>query len=80
MVTTAWSGAHEADLVGVLIDARKGLDEEAEHILRRLEDVRQPKLLVLNKIDVVAKPALLEPGKARPTRRQSSKPPSWSRR
>ncbi|HEX3858351.1 MAG TPA: GTPase, partial [Pseudolabrys sp.] len=26
MVTTAWSGAHEADLVAVLIDARKGLD------------------------------------------------------
>ena len=59
MVTTAWSGAHEADLVGVLIDARKGLDEEAEDILRRLGDVKAPKLLVLNKIDVVAKGALL---------------------
>jgi GTPase len=59
MVTTAWSGAHEADLVGVLIDARKGLDEEAEDILRRLGDVKAPKLLVLNKIDVVAKEALL---------------------
>ena len=58
MVTTAWSGAHEADLVGVLIDARKGLDEE-EDILRRLGDVKAPKLLVLNKIDVVAKEALL---------------------
>ena len=34
MVTTAWSGAHEADLVGVLIDARKGLDEEAEALAR----------------------------------------------
>ena len=59
MVTTAWSGAHEADIVGVLIDARKGLDEEAEDILRRLGDVKAPKLLVLNKIDVVAKEALL---------------------
>jgi GTP-binding protein Era len=59
MVTTAWSGAHEADLVGVIIDARKGLDEEAEDILRRLVDVKAPKLLVLNKIDVVAKEALL---------------------
>jgi GTPase len=59
MVTTAWSGAHEADLVGVLIDARKGLDEEAEDILRRLGDVKAPKLLVLNKIDVVAKEPLL---------------------
>jgi len=59
MVTTAWSGAHEADLVGVLIDARKGVDEEAEDILRRLGDVKAPKLLVLNKIDIVAKEALL---------------------
>ena len=40
MVTTAWSGAHEADFVGVLIDARKGLDEEAEGILQRLEEVK----------------------------------------
>src|SRR5581483_1567922 len=36
MVTTAWSGAHEADLIAVLIDARKGIDEEAEDILARL--------------------------------------------
>ena len=40
MVTTAWSGAHDADLVGVLIDARKGLDEEAEAILDRLAEVK----------------------------------------
>ena len=33
MVTTAWTGAHEADLVGVLIDARNGIEDEAEDIL-----------------------------------------------
>jgi len=59
MVTTAWGGAHDADLVGVLIDARKGLDEEAEAILERLAEVRQPKLLILNKVDLVAKENLL---------------------
>jgi GTP-binding protein Era len=59
MVTTAWSGAHEADLVGVLIDARAGLDEEAGDILARLGEVKRPKLLILNKIDVVAKESLL---------------------
>ena len=59
MVTTAWSGAHDADLVGVLIDARKGLEEENEAILERLADVRQPKLLILNKVDLVAKEPLL---------------------
>jgi len=64
MVTTAWSGAHEADLVGVLIDARKGLDEEAEDILGRLADVKPPKLLILNKIDTVVKEVLLTLAKA----------------
>jgi GTPase len=64
MVTTAWSGAHEADLVGVLVDSRKGLDEEAESILARLGDVKPPKLLILNKVDVVAKEALLDLAKA----------------
>jgi GTPase len=59
MVTTAWSGAHEADLVGVLIDARKGLDEEAEQILGRLAEVTRPKILILNKIDVVPRTTLL---------------------
>jgi len=64
MVTTAWSGAHEADLVAVLIDARKGLDEEAEAILEKLGEVRGPKALILNKIDLVAKDALLALTKA----------------
>src|SRR5271169_5552789 len=52
MVTSAWTGAHEADLVGVLIDARKGLEEEAEAILSRIGEVGHPKVLILNKIDL----------------------------
>jgi small GTP-binding protein len=59
MVTTAWGGAHDADIVVLLIDAKKGIDEEAEAILEKLGEVRQPKALVLNKIDLVEKPALL---------------------
>lgn len=59
MVTTAWSGAHEADLVGVLIDARKGLEDESEAILGRLGEVRAPKFLILNKVDVTPKEKLL---------------------
>lgn len=59
MVTTAWTGAHEADLVGVLIDARNGIEEEAENILGKLNDIKRPKLLILNKIDVVSKDGLL---------------------
>src|ERR1700744_5233798 len=33
MVSTAWSGAHDADLVCVLLDAKSGIDEEAEAIM-----------------------------------------------
>jgi GTP-binding protein Era len=64
MVTTAWSGAHEADLVGVLIDARKGLEEEADSILERLAAVKGPKILILNKIDLVPRDTLLSLTKA----------------
>jgi GTP-binding protein Era len=60
MVTTAWGGASDADTVALLIDAKKGIDEEAEAILGKLREVAQPKLLVLNKIDLVEKPALLK--------------------
>jgi GTP-binding protein Era len=59
MVTTAWGGARDADLVGVLIDARKGLDDEADALLARLTDIRQPKVLILNKVDVTDKAKLL---------------------
>jgi len=59
MVTTAWGGAHDADIVVLLIDAKKGIDEEAEAILARLGEVGRPKVLVLNKIDLVEKPQLL---------------------
>lgn len=64
MVTTAWSGAHDADLTGVLIDARKGIEEEADAILDKLANVRTPKILILNKIDVVPRDTLLALTKA----------------
>jgi GTP-binding protein Era len=59
MVLTAWTGAHDADLVVLLVDAKKGGDEEVDAILGKLADVKRPKVLVLNKVDLVDKPALL---------------------
>ena len=59
MVTTAWNGEHDADVVALLIDAKKGLDEEAEAILAKLGEVAQPKILILNKVDLVEKEKLL---------------------
>lgn len=59
MVSTAWSGAHDADLVCVLLDARAGIDDEADVILTKLSAVNHPKILVLNKIDLVPREKLL---------------------
>ncbi|MET0866871.1 MAG: GTPase Era [Pseudorhodoplanes sp.] len=59
MVTSAWAGAHDADLTGLLIDARKGLDPENEAILTKLREFRGKVFLILNKVDLVDKPQLL---------------------
>jgi GTPase len=59
MVSTAWSGAHDADLVCVLLDAKAGIDEEADAILNKLATVQHLKILVLNKIDLIPREKLL---------------------
>jgi GTP-binding protein Era len=64
MVSTAWSGAHDADLVCVLLDAKAGLDEEADGILAKVAGVGHEKILVLNKIDLVPREKLLALAKA----------------
>jgi GTP-binding protein Era len=60
MVSSAWGGAGDADVVCLLIDARKGLEEESEAILDKLTQLRQPKALILNKIDLLERSRLLE--------------------
>jgi GTP-binding protein Era len=59
MVSTAWSGAHDADLVCVLLDAKSGIDEEAEAILTKVASVNHDKILVINKVDLVQREKLL---------------------
>ncbi len=59
MVTSAWGGAGDADAVCLLLDVRKGVDEENEAILGRLPELRQPKVLILNKIDLIERARLL---------------------
>jgi GTP-binding protein Era len=59
MVTTAWGGAKDADLVLVLLDAERGIRGDAEAMLAALSDVRQLKVLILNKIDRVKHEKLL---------------------
>lgn len=59
MVAAALSGAMDADLAALLVDARKGLDEEARAIIDRLKEIPQKKVLILNKIDLVRRDELL---------------------
>jgi GTPase len=59
MVTSAWGGAKDADLIMLLVDSERGLRGDAEAILEGLQNVPQKKLLVLNKIDRVNRESLL---------------------
>jgi GTPase len=59
MVAVAWSGAKDADIVGLMVDARRGLDEETAAILERLRETPAAKILIINKVDLVDKPGLL---------------------
>jgi len=57
MVAAAWTGAQDADLVLLVIDASERVRED---VLAGLEKRHQPLFLVLNKIDLVKKPELLK--------------------
>jgi GTPase len=59
MVGTAWGSTQDADLVALLVDSRKGLTDDEDAILRTLADIRPAKVLVLNKVDLIDKLALL---------------------
>ncbi len=61
MVSAAWSGAHDADVVCLLVEAHRGLTKGVEAILARLReaDLQAPVNLVINKIDKVKAEDLL---------------------
>jgi GTP-binding protein Era len=59
MVAAAWAGAQDADLILLVVDAKTGFSSRIEGMLDTLADRREPKWLVLNKVDVTAKEQLL---------------------
>ncbi len=61
MVQAAWSGAGDADVIALLVDAPRGIDEDVAGILQKLSDNPAPKVLVLNKVDRLADKARLLP-------------------
>jgi GTPase len=59
MVQVSLSTYADVDLILVLIDAVEGLRDEDEFVLESLKHTSAPKILVINKIDLVEKPKLL---------------------
>lgn len=61
MVTSAWNGAEDADIIVLVVDAKRGFDDETASIVARLKKNNTPAVLVLNKVDEVSnKEKLLE--------------------
>ncbi len=62
MVAAAWSGAADADIVVLMVEAHRGITDGVEAILASLEDRggEGPVALAINKIDRVERSALLE--------------------
>jgi GTP-binding protein Era len=59
MVRAAWSGARDADLIVVLIDATEGITGNARRIIDGLSERKRKAICAINKIDAVARPGLL---------------------
>jgi GTPase len=59
MVKAAWGGAGEADIVVLLFDAMRRVDDEIRAMVARLADVPVPVVLALNKVDAIEKERLL---------------------
>jgi GTP-binding protein Era len=59
MVAAAWGGAQDADLIALVIDAKTGFSTRIEEMLDTLKSRSEPKILILNKVDVTPKEELL---------------------
>ena len=53
MVESAWAGAGEADAVVLIVDARRGLEDEVLKIIEGFKASKTKAMLVLNKIDLI---------------------------
>lgn len=59
MVASAWSGVADADITALLVDVKRGFDDETRAIIEKLQEAKMHAVLVLNKTDLVAKEKLL---------------------
>lgn len=59
MNAAVWEGAKDADAIALVVDSAKGLNRGLEQIVQRIAERREPKILVLNKVDITKKDDLL---------------------
>ena len=64
MVSSAWDGVGDADIVVLVVDAKRGFDDETKGIVARLNKRKIEAVLLINKIDLVQKEKLLALSKA----------------
>ena len=60
MVASAWGGVGDADITVLVVDAKRGFDDETQSIIAKLNKNKIEAVLLLNKIDLVQKEKLLE--------------------
>jgi len=60
MVEAAWGAVKGADAVALLVDAKEGITGAVEHIVAGLKARKRKAALILNKVDLAVKPALLD--------------------
>jgi len=59
MVAAAWEGAEGADAIALVVDGKGGIGPKVEAIVDALQGRREPRILILNKVDIADKPRLL---------------------
>jgi len=59
MVAAAKDGSTDADIIAIIIDGRAGAGPKVERVLDMLEHRKEPKWLILNKVDIARKDKLL---------------------
>ena len=59
MVAAAWEGTEGADAIALVVDGKGGIGPKVMQVLESLAGRPEPKLLILNKVDLADKPKLL---------------------
>jgi len=60
MVESAWGGVKDADIVVLVVDAKRGFDDETRAIVAKLKADKIKAVLLLNKTDLIKKEKLLD--------------------